>query len=160
MSPKKPPNQKKKFYNRFKYDGDTLKLAVLTVQRNEINKNEASKLYGILKSTLIKKVNSGVMTIEKMGPDTVLTTAEEEKVKNWIIAKAKIGFPMNCDEVKDTVKLILEDLKRENPFTDNRPGDSWMKLFLRRHKSIGKKNTEVLSKARAAVERKNIGLVF
>ncbi|KAF0688765.1 Uncharacterized protein FWK35_00038508, partial [Aphis craccivora] len=59
-------------------------------------------------------------------------------------------------EVKDSVQLVLNACKRPNPFTNNRPGPKWFELFLKRHSEITKRNTEIISKARAAVTEEKI----
>ena len=43
-----------------------------------------------------------------MGPTSVLSASEELRIKNWIIAKAKVGFPMHKKAVKDAVQKILK----------------------------------------------------
>nr|CAI5857573.1 unnamed protein product [Callosobruchus analis] len=91
-----------------------------------------------------------------MGPDTVLSIEEEYKLEKWILSKALLGFPMHPDEVKDSVQKVLKETKRENPFTDDRPGKKWLQLFLRRHPNITQRNTEIISKARASVTEENI----
>ncbi|XP_023230152.1 uncharacterized protein LOC111630299 [Centruroides sculpturatus] len=63
---------------------------------------------------------------------------------------------MHPDEVKDAVQKVMKDMKRKNSFNDDRPGKKWLKLFLKRHPNIAVKNTEVISKARAAVSKKMI----
>jgi hypothetical protein len=53
-------------------------------------------------------------------------------------------------EVLNTIQKVLES-NRQTYFTYGRPGRKWFNLFLRRHPEIVKKNTEIISKARAAV---------
>lgn len=91
-----------------------------------------------------------------MGPETVLMAEEEARLEKWIIDKAKVGFPMHPDVVKDAVQNVLNDAKRDSPFVDNRPGKKWMSLFLKRKPEIVKRNTEIISKARAAVTEEKI----
>jgi len=42
------------------------------------------------------------------------------------------------------------------PFKDSRAGNKWMQLFLKRNPEVVKWNTEVISKARAAVTKEKI----
>lgn len=116
----------------------------------------AAKTYGIPKSTLHSKVIEKVPFICKKGPATVLNAVEETRLKKWILDKAKLGFPMHEEEVKNAVQKVLNESERTTVFKDNRPGDKWVQLFLQRHPEIKKRNTEVLSKARASVTEENI----
>ncbi|XP_024870402.1 uncharacterized protein LOC112453730 [Temnothorax curvispinosus] len=71
------------------------------------------------------------------------------------LGKAQVGFPMHPDEVKDAVQRVIEEcpLSTENPFKNNRPVEKWMDLFLKKHPEIRKKNTEIISKARASPKK-------
>lgn len=113
-------------------------------------------MYGIPKETLIKKLHLTGPLVRKMGPSSVISPEEEDRLEHWIIAKAKLGFPMHPDEVKDSVQKIVQDLKRENPFVDDRPGRKWMELFLKRRPGVTKINTDIISKARASVTEQSI----
>lgn len=90
-----------------------------------------------------------------MGPSSVISP-EEDRLEHWIIAKAKLGFPMHPDEVKDSFQKIVQDLKRENPFVNDRPGRKWMELFLKRHSAVTRRNKEIISNARASVTEQSI----
>lgn len=92
----------------------------------------------------------------KMGPRTILTADEETRLEKWIIDKAKIGFPMHPEMVKDAVQSVLNEDQRYNPFIDNRPGKKWLSLFLKRKPHIVKRNTEIVSKARATITEEKI----
>ena len=121
------------------------------IRAGTISANKASNVYGIPKGTVINKLHRGEDTKGKPGPDTVLTEEEEDLIAKWILDMAKVGYPLHPEDVKDTVKDIVVKLERKNTFTDNRPGDKWMKLFLGRHSEIVKKNAEILSIARSDV---------
>ncbi|XP_043478744.1 tigger transposable element-derived protein 1-like [Leptopilina heterotoma] len=86
-----------------------------------------------------------------MGPSPILLSHEEERIKNWILMKAKLGFPMHPEQVMDAVQSILKETVRKNPFKDDRPGKKWFSLFLNRNPEIVLKNAEVISKGRASV---------
>lgn len=58
---------------------------------------------------------------------------------------------MRTEDDKDGVQDILKALKQENPFENSRPGKKWLQLFLNRHLKICKRQTEIISKARASV---------
>ena len=138
---------------RFKYSEKSLLKAVGEIKEGKMSLNVASRVHNIPKGTLHNKVKNKVPMERKMGPATILTNEEESNVEKWIIDKAKLGFPMHANDVKDSIQKVLIECPRENPFTDNRPGNKWLSLFLRRHPEIVKRNTEAISKTRTSVTK-------
>lgn len=121
----------KKQYIRFRYEGDMLQLAINEIRSGKIIQNTASKKYGISKSTINNKIRNIVPKQRRMGPPPTLSDSEEKRLEDWIIFKAKLGFPMHHDEVQLAVQNILKASGRENPFHDDKPGKKWLKLFLK-----------------------------
>lgn len=125
------------------------KKALKAILNGEVTLNNASKFYNIPKSTLHNKLTHKVTWERKMGPATELTKTEEEELEEWLLNKAELGLPMHPDEVFDTVENYSNSINRKSQFKDNRPGERWLKLFLKRHPTITKRNAEMISKARA-----------
>ncbi|KAG5885484.1 hypothetical protein JTB14_017207 [Gonioctena quinquepunctata] len=117
-------------YKRF--PAEMLQEALDLVRQSKMNISQASRKYAIPKSTLSNKLKCKVPTVRKIEPSTTLTKEEEANLGKWILAKAILGRPMHPDEVKDSVQRVLKFLKRPNMFTDDRPGEKWLKLFLQR----------------------------
>lgn len=160
-SPRRDKVMKEKIkYVRFKYTEEELINAVNSIRNKEKTLNQVHNETGILKSTLSTKVNNKVPIFRKMGPNTILSEAEESKIVKWILAKAKVGFPVHPENIKDSIQKILQSSPRKNPFNDNRPGKKWLISFLKRHQEIAMKNTEIISKARAAVTENSIRYWF
>nr|CAI5819966.1 unnamed protein product [Callosobruchus analis] len=90
----------------------------------------------------------------KMGPAIILTKEEEDELVIWNLNKAKLGFLLSGDDVKDSIQDILKHFPRPNPFKDDRPGKKWLALFLNRHPKVVKRNAEAISTARATVTKK------
>lgn len=63
---------------------------------------------------------------------------------------------MHPEEVKDAVQKVLLEQPRENPFKHSRPGDKWMKLFLKRNPEVSKRHSDSISKARASVTEEGL----
>lgn len=63
---------------------------------------------------------------------------------------------MHPDEVKIAVKHVLDEARRDSTIKDNKPGDKWLQLFLKRHPDIKKKQTELISKSRASVTEEKL----
>lgn len=141
---------------KFKYSEEDMKSALADINSKVLSLNKAAAQYGIPKSTLSMKLSGKSPPNRKMGPSSFLTVEEENKIKSWILNNAKLGFPLRTDDVKDSVQKVIIDFPRHVPFKNSRPGDKWMKLFLKRNPEIAKRNTEVISKARAAVTEDKI----
>lgn len=118
--------------------------------------NKASQEYKVPKGTLINKLNASHPYVRKMGPASILTTEEENRLCQWILDKSAIGYPMHPAIVQDAVQSVLSKVDRPNPFKNNRPGSKWLQLFLKRHPEVAKKNTEAICKNRAAVTETTI----
>lgn len=66
----------------------------------------------------------------KMGPPTVLSDSEESRIVNWILTKARVGFPILPEILKDSIQKILKESNEPNLFTDNCLGIKWFNLLL------------------------------
>lgn len=120
---------------------------------------DAAKEFGIPKSTLHLKLKKKLPLVWKKGPKTVLTTEEEDELQNWIIHCAEAGFPINKTQLLDHVQKYLSAIKRQNKFTDNRPGKEWYSLFMKRHPDLSVRVAQNLTTSRM-VEEKDIRLWF
>jgi len=60
------------------------------------------------------------------GPEPVLTLVEEQALEDWLVEMASIGYGRTKQQLRQSVKEILEKEKRQNPFTDNMPGRKWV----------------------------------
>lgn len=135
---------------------EQMRLALEDVTSKSLSLNKASVKYNIPKSTLSMKLSGKTPLIRKMSPCSYLSDEEENRIKNCILNNAKLGFPLKEEDVKDSVQKVIKDFPRNTPFKDSRPGEKWMKLFLKRNSEISKRNTEVISKAQAAVTEEKI----
>ena len=105
--------------------------------------------YGIPKSTLhlyaIGKIELG----SRPGPSSILTTAEEEKLVQYVVEMSRIGYGCTKQQVQNMVQAIIEKDGRSNPFTNNRPGEKWWKLLNKRHPILSIRQPEHLQLSRA-----------
>jgi len=129
---------------------------MVAVQRKEMTLCKASASFNIPKGTSSNKLNKKVPWERQMGPKTYLSKEEENRIKNWVLAKAAVGFPVRPDDIRDSVQNVLKQFTRDTPFVNYKPGIKWLNLFLNRQKEIGKRNAEVVSKARALVTQDQI----
>lgn len=142
---------------KLKYDKLKLEEAVKEATDNDrtIPVRQIAAKYGIPRSTLRFYINNPNHKTS-LGPSTILSSAEEKLLEDWIITSARKGFPRNKEDVLDSVQKFLEENPRQNPFTNNRPGDGWWKAFLKRHSRITTRTSEGVTKASACVSEKDI----
>ena len=97
-----------KTYRRFNYHHEDLQNAITSIQEKKMSVYKASVHYKIPKSTLLKHIQSGKLPLQRrISPQPVLADEEDIRLRNWIIAKARLGFPMHPEEVKNAVQKIL-----------------------------------------------------
>ncbi len=124
--------------------------AVSDVQTGCLSYRKAAQQYGIPKSTIRDHVTGLVEIGRRSGPRPVLSKEEEEAIVQWLIKMARIGYGRSKEQVKDTVKRILDkDGRRIELFSDNRPGRDWWYCFLRRHPQLATRMPQNLEITRA-----------
>lgn len=96
----------------------------------------------------------------KMGPPPILNKSEENEIRQWIEEMAAAGFPVTIEELLTSVQCLIKGLKRQNPFKNDRPGNSWIKGFFSRNPTISKRVAQNLTISRAAVTSANIHMWF
>nr|CAH7762579.1 unnamed protein product [Callosobruchus chinensis] len=74
----------------------------------------------------------------------------------WIEELASRGFPRKKKDILNSVQKFLTENPRPNLFVNNRPGDCWLKAFLKRNPSITQRTSESVSAASACVAEKDI----
>ena len=88
---------------------------------------------------------------DKPGPNPFLTSEEEQLLEEWIIEMSRRGLLVRRDTVLDSIQHILNEDGRPNPFPDNRPGQTWCKLFMNRHPVLSERCAESISRSRGAL---------
>ena len=63
---------------------------------------------------------------------------------DWVFDMAKIGYSRSTEELRYTVKRMLDSDGRPNPFVDNLPGYGWLQAFLRHHPQIAIRQSDSL----------------
>ncbi|KAJ8929778.1 hypothetical protein NQ314_017502 [Rhamnusium bicolor] len=124
--------------------------AAVEACKNGMPYSTASKHFGVPRMTLKYKVLGETPMERKMGPKTVLTVKEENKLVEWIREIIKRGFPPKKDDLILTVQRIITNSGRTTPFVDNKPGKKWLQLFLKRHPDLSQRILETLTTVRAS----------
>ncbi|XP_008214724.1 uncharacterized protein LOC103317729 [Nasonia vitripennis] len=119
---------------RLLYSREALEEAIADIKAGMPVKT-ASEKYQIPRTTLHNKMTARYAD-KRPGPETVLTTAEENALVQWIANSSKQGLMVGKQQLVNSVAFLVKTLNRENPFSNGRPGRHWYQSFLRRHKDI------------------------
>lgn len=148
-----------KFYNRMpattkrklrNYSIEDMKNALDTVRRG-VSVASASRQFNIPRITLLYKSKGKYDVNARMGPDTILSSDEEQLLVQWLLNIAAAGFPATKLQLLDSVEMLIKKLKRPNTFKNNRPGRKWFKSFMKRHPILSERLTQNLTKSRSDV---------
>ncbi|KAJ8932218.1 hypothetical protein NQ314_014838 [Rhamnusium bicolor] len=82
-----------------------------------------------------------------MGPPTILV--------RWLTTLGNRHFPIYKEQLLDSVQQIMIKNKRQNPFTNDRPGKKWYQSFLKRHNEIVQRTCQNLTTSRDSVTQKD-----
>ena len=135
---------------RQKYDVSVIEKVVPLIKTNAITLSQASKVYGIPKTTLHDHVHNKYQN-HSVGVKPVLSQEEEERVARWAVHMSKIGFDRTRQELAVTIKKIIDEDGRPTPFKDNKPGKHWLKGFFGRHPELSIRTTLQIGKERALI---------
>lgn len=139
---------------RLRYSKETLKEAIAAIKAG-MPINTASNKYQIPRSTLHNK-KTAKYADKRPGPETILTTAEELSLVQWISNCSKQNMPVSKQQLLNSVALLVKLLARENPFANGRPGRHWYQSFLRRHPNVQAQVNENYLSARAAASEADV----
>ena len=103
-------------------------------------KRRAAKLCGVPRTTLLDKLYGCVPEEHtKPGSKTILTSAEEAVLVNYLKLMADVGYPVSRLELKTEVKKLLDRDGRNTPFKNNMPGMTGSVGGTRKLKSVNHK---------------------
>ena len=111
--------------------------------------------------------------MQRVGAASVLTKEEEDFLVQWLRSCLDRGFPRQDSNLVNEVQKILNADGRENPFTDNKPGNiivkltlilfsaenlkisgqTWLRLFFKRNSELSNHQPEALGKHRDVTEQ-------
>ena len=120
-----------------------------------------AKKYNVPKTTLLRWVKNPTAKTGS-GGTTVLSQHEEELLATAIAYLARYGFPQDRTDIIDMTESFVTNMRRVNPFKDNRPGIDWVRGFEKRQKKVlTRRKPELLTTNRAeALTQKTVDLFF
>jgi DDE superfamily endonuclease/helix-turn-helix, Psq domain/Tc5 transposase DNA-binding domain len=139
-----------------KYTILALKSALKAIDEDGLSINAAARAFEVPASTLKDKFNGKSEVGCKSGSPPVLGKYREEVMAQWIRNMARVGFPIRCLDLTETVKKMCIVDKIKNPFNNNEPGQSWVTGFFERHPDLKVKSAEHHSIGRAQVTEERI----
>lgn len=129
--------------------------AALAAVAGGMSKKGAAKKFRVPKATIQFRL-SDKFKKTSLGPAPVLRQDEEVLLVTWLKECQRKGQPRRAEDLRLSVKEILDKSKRPNPFKDNKPGEGWYKAFLRRHPDLCIRVAEEVTKASSCVSKDNI----
>lgn len=96
---------------KFKYAEEAMQSALKAVQEGRMSSRKASSEFAVPFSTLQYKIKGKTPEGRRMGPATVLSHQDETLLERYIVANAKIGFPLNKRTLVETVQNIVTEDK-------------------------------------------------
>jgi len=91
---------------------------------------------------------------------SVFTESEEQRIDEWCVYMARIGYGRTRQKLPYTVKTILDEDKRPNPFHDNKPGRAWLGGCFKRNPQLTVRTTIELGKERPIINAGRIKMWF
>ncbi|XP_063388301.1 uncharacterized protein LOC134674175 [Cydia fagiglandana] len=122
--------------------------------------SEASQKFCIPKATLHDKVHKKYPEDATPGAQTVLNKEEEKQLVTWILYLSDAGFPITKPNLINTVKNLVQNLKRKNSFKNGTPGRHWYEGFMARHPELSMRVSQNLTAPRAKITEESIRAWF
>lgn len=136
----------------YQYQTDKLEEAVEKIRNNQMSYGEASRIYGVPKTTLYNKIQNTHNS--RRGATTTLTKTQEDELAEWILKHQEYGDPRTKQDIINAACQIAQlDEETSKHFKNGLPTAGWVEGFLKRYPHIVFRKPESISKA-AAVNTK------
>ena len=135
---------------RKKWKDEDMEKALEVVQKSQATVSGAAKQFDVPRKTLDDRVKGRVFHGTKSGLGTVLTSAEEDILCNYLIYMAERGFPLTRKIVMAYAWALAKKSGKADRFNQEvGPGDHWWSHFRRRHPQITMRKLDKLDRSRA-----------
>ena len=114
------------------HDPQVINEAVDAVRSKKMSLRGASKHFGISLTTLFDKVKGKRGAVKT--PRYLLTCEEEEKLVNWLVQMAEVGF--SAEDIRIKAKAILEIRGGTTKDPNNMPSQAWAYKLLSRYPQL------------------------
>ena len=116
----------------------------------------AAKRFNVPVETLRRRVTGSVDMNCRPGPRPVFSKREEEKLSNYCIQMADMGFGLSKEDIMRSAFLLAEKSGLKHPFKNGKAGRAWFEGFLSRNPQLSIRQAQSLSVARATSANKEI----
>ena len=117
--------------------------AVEAVRSGRMTFRSAARIFDISVGSLQKRLNGSVGIAARVGPDTVLTTEEENSIEDTLKLAAARHLGLTGDDLKQAVMALWSD-NRPVPWDPAvGPGRTWLDLFLQRHPRLAERRSRI-----------------
>lgn len=148
------------FKKKVSYDDKALEQAIKEVKAGQPVKTTALK-FKIPRTTLLYKSRGELSPkIESRGPKCILGQENEQHLVDWIIYMKNNGFPVTKEQLLNSVRMLLNEMKKETTLPNNMPGRHWYNAFHHRHPDIRNWVAQNLTSSRATVSEEKIRAWF
>ena len=130
---------------RRKQWSDENMVSALEAVKSGMSVLRAATLYDVPKSTLRDRVNGRVKHGEKPGPNTYLSSAEEEELTSFLMEVAKIGYGKTRTEVKHLVEAVARE---KEVLRGTKITDGWFRRFLERRPNLSLRRGDATANVR------------
>ncbi|GAB0091760.1 HTH CenpB-type DNA-binding domain [Sergentomyia squamirostris] len=152
------------------FSEEKMKQAIVAIREQKLSFQEASKLYGIPKSTIFSrmkkiKLEHGSTYLEvtlkmgmknhmkhsKFGSQQVFTFHEEMEMEKYLITCSKLNYGLTLSETRILAYSYAVDIGHRFPESWTAPeeaGKDWAKGFVKRHRKLSLRKPENISLAR------------
>lgn len=135
------------------YSVEDLRNALDSIQSG-MSVQRAAIVYKIPRITLRNK-SLGVHN-RSVGHPSVLTSGEQEVIRNTLLQVAKWGFPLTKCDIRAVVKKFLDKQgKTVREFKDNYPGPDFVENFIKKH-NLSIRIATNIKQSRSSVDRADI----
>ena len=134
---------------RKRWNMESMKAALEAVKMDSKGLREAARDFDVPITTLKRRVDGLVEVDARPGPSTVLTKQEEDRLCEYCLIMADMGFGLTIENVRTVAYRLAEASGRSHPFQNRIAGRDWYEAFTKRHPQLSLRKPEALSYARA-----------
>ena len=138
------------------WNNDNMKAAMEAVTSNNMSVSAAFREFKVPRKTLDDRIRGRVAHGKKPDRTTILTSAEEESLVQYLLYMGEGGFPLTRTTVKAFAWAIAKRSGNEDRFSQMGPSEHWWQLFKKWHPPIVLRKSDSLERKRAEAFNKDI----
>ncbi|XP_003391501.1 PREDICTED: uncharacterized protein LOC100640141, partial [Amphimedon queenslandica] len=134
---------------RKQWSTQSMEIAVASVREGTNGLREAARMYNLPVESLRRRVHDIVAIDCRPGPPTVLMKEEEDRLYQYLLEMADMGYGLNRETIMKLAFTIAEKTEKSHPFKGESAGRAWFDGFRRRYPRLTLRSPQPLSQARA-----------